>query len=255
MEAKDFFEVQWSAFDEGVPAKDKIDKNKVIAAGIGSSSTQMYTLVDGKVMARGDSTLGALPPKGMDVKNIVDFNKKWADLIPLQFKPKGKTFVAMNAVGYAVKDCHQWVVDFCTEKKQAGDVARAGEIKKHVLAHVPIMPNKLKLFADKCMQAAGDDIKKVYPAKLLESLATNMDLKGIKKVLLECKFDKTCAIPGGASWATYVISQTFPKGGNKAKGGVVKEMVANTDAGKGAKNVEVSKKLAESEAVQKALQK
>merc|ERR1711871_1416604 len=191
----------------------------------------------------------------MSVATIVDFNKKWADLIPLEFKPKGKTFVAMNAVGYAVKDCYKWVFDFGTEKKQAGDVNRADDVKQAVLAHKTILANKLKLFADKCMEAAGDDITKVYPAKLLQSLATNMDIKQIKNVLLECKFDKKCSIPGGASWATYVASQTFPKGGSKAKGGVVKEMVANTNAGKGAKNVEVSKKLAKSAAVQKALNK
>ena len=78
MEATDFFNVQWTAFNAGTG----ITKDKIIAAGIGSSSTQVYTMVNNEVVAIGDSTLGALPATGVVKDTMAKFGPKWGKLFP-----------------------------------------------------------------------------------------------------------------------------------------------------------------------------
>ena len=248
MEGTDFFDVQWDAFSAAVP---DITKDKVIAAGIGSSSTQVYTMVENKVKAIGDSSLGALPAEGVNKDNIPDFNLMFKHLIPLSFKPEGKTFVAMNAVGYAVKTCYD----------KAKDAAKWEKLKEAVEGKQPITAEKLKEFAEGCWKGEND-FAVYYPGKLLHALADNLVLKKIKNVLLECKFTKDCAIPGGSSWATYLISKNFPaaKGPKEALKGLltkgmtnVQKMAANIDNGEGEKNKEQSKKFSQQPSLQQAL--
>ena len=255
MEGTDFFDVQWAAFNE-VINKDEpiITKDKVIAAGIGSSSTQVYTMVENKVKAIGDSSLGALPAEGVNKDNIPDFNLMFKHLIPSSFKPNGKTFVAMNAVGYAVKTCYDKAKKFFKDNAKAGSEGKCDDVKTAVEKKQPITAEKLKEFADGCIEAAGDDFTVYYPGKLLHALAENLVLSEIKNVLLECKFTKTCSIPGGSSWATYLISKNFPaaKGPKKALKGLltkgmtnVQKMAANIDNGEGEKNKEQAKKFSQ----------
>lgn len=213
MEGKDFFEVKFEEFSEAVKG---VSKDKVIAAGIGSSSTQVYTLVGGKVVANGDSKLGALPPKGTTKDTKFDFDTKWNNIIKASFNPSGKTLVAMNAVGYGVQGCVEALKDHAKKGYNEGLAGTAGDVEKAVLAYTPVKPGTLKTLADACATAAGDAMSKddftmYYQAKMLSALAKNMRDKGMSGAILECKFTKKCGLPGGASWATYVIKQAFPK--------------------------------------------
>ena len=219
MEATDFFNVQWTAFNAGTG----ITKDKIIAAGIGSSSTQVYTMVNNEVVAIGDSTLGALPATGVVKDTMAKFGPKWGKLFPKSFEPEGKTFVAMNAVGYSVQNCYEAATKLASPAASGDECEKATgtqdslcAVKKAVKAHKTITADALLKFAEECENAAKDDFAVYYPGALLKGLAENLRDSKIPNVLLECTFDKKCGIPGGASWATYVISQNFP--GAKADG-------------------------------------
>ena len=67
----------------------------------------MGVAVNNEVVAIGDSTLGALPATGVVKDTMAKFGPKWGKLFPKSFEPEGKTFVALNAVGYSVQNCYE----------------------------------------------------------------------------------------------------------------------------------------------------
>jgi hypothetical protein len=157
----------------------------------------------------------------LQADNLPDFTEKFKGLIDDKFQPAGKTFVAMNAVGYNVKTCMDKLEEGYFGKDAEGKAKAKGKtpeglklfstmasLKQKNMDNLPITPDKLKAFAEKCVEEAGsiDDKKKqfevLYAGSLLMGIANALVSKKMVGTILDCKVCICCGFLAGCAGLT-----------------------------------------------------
>lgn len=216
-EGQDFFENQWDVFHNAVNKtinknhlQVRLEQANVIAAGIGSSSTQVYAKVGQEVKSTFDPELGAKPTSKIKKGSVEDLKKiqftlKFKELLNFKKEYDDYTFVATNAIGYTAKGCAK---DLDKGGKDA-DKTLNSQIKKKIMEYEPIPISEYNKWTQACLQLAEPSVETLYGPTLLHHLGEALTAKKVKNIVMENKMGDS--IPGGASWVSFIVGSVWPE--------------------------------------------